>query len=101
MQKYSLDWIHIQKMNRTIKMGELLAAFQSKDIPPEDDCIRMDDKRNAIEEIIYFLLNVGRERVEDTFNAIRDGIELDGVIYSVWRSPANKGEIISGNHLQM
>lgn len=96
-QKYSLDWIRIQKVNRTINRGQVLVAFQSKGIPLVDGCIRMDVKRNQDGEIIHFLVKVGRERVEEALNAFADGIELNLTNYKVRRSPANKGEIISGN----
>jgi len=100
-QKYSLDWIRIQKVNRPITRGEVIAAFRSKDIPLVDGSIRMDVKLNPDGEVIHFLVKVGRDRVVETLNAFKDGIELDGAICSVRRSPANKGEIISGNYVQM
>lgn len=100
-QKYSLDWIRIQNVNRSVKRGQVLAAFQSKGVPLEEGCIRMDVKRGADGETIHFLVKVGRERVDETLNAFANGIELNGSILRVRRSPANKGEIISGNFIQI
>ena len=99
--KYSLDWIRIQNVSRSIKRGQVLTGFQSKGLPLEDGCIRMDVKRGADGETIHLLVKVGRERVENALNAFKDGIELDCAIYRVSRSPANKGEIISGNFIQI
>ena len=100
-QKYSLDWIRISNVNRAIKRGEVLADFQSKGIPLEEGCIRMDVKRSPDGEIIHVLVKVGRARVEEALNAFKEGIELGCAIYRVRRSPANKGEIISGNFIQI